>query len=111
MLLSIASLLTSIMSYSLHHVCKKMKAEEDDRFFYRIKMILVFFSQWIARGWAGILGLFLISALLSSKRDQEALRNAAQKTKEAAAEKGKKAAGKAAGGLAQRLDTFAKKME
>merc|ERR1740121_2042688 len=125
MILSIISFFASVTSYCLLRVHDKIDVDEDRRLFSSIKLVLQLFSKWIASGWALVLGLFLVSAFLSSKRDQEALKQAALKAgeaagkakdaasdaKDAAAEKGKKAAGKAAGAAAAKLSDFAKKME
>ena len=71
-------------------------------------------SQWLASLWAAILGLFLFSALLGSKKDQDALKAALVKGTEhskVAATKGKHVAGKAAGIASKKLEEFSKKME
>lgn len=90
-----------------------------------LRLVLKLSSKWLATVWAAILGLFLLSALLGSKKDQEALKAAVVKGADVvgeaadvvaekgkvAAQKGKKAAGKAAGAASKKLEEFSKKME
>lgn len=107
MLLSLVSFASSVLAWSFRRVGWNM------------------LSHWLASMWAAILGLFLVSALLGSKKDQDALKAALVKGTEhskvaadvvaehskIAATKGKHVAGKAAGIASKKLEEFSKKME
>jgi len=94
MILAQLSFATSVTAWAL-----KRGHDSIERDAPVMKMILRSIIKFISVSWSGVLGLFLLSALLSSKRDQEALKAAALKAVEAgekAVEVGGKAAERAA---------------
>mmetsp|Transcript_3180 Transcript_3180/g.3585 ORF Transcript_3180/g.3585 Transcript_3180/m.3585 type:complete len:337 (+) Transcript_3180:132-1142(+) len=94
-ILSLLSLAVSVLSWSFRRAHDAMAAtieeDEDEKGWHHrhpilkmLKLVLHLSSKWMTSVWAAILGLFLLSAFLGSKKDQEALKAAVVKGAETA---------------------------
>jgi len=94
-ILSMISLGVSVLSWSFRRAHDAMAAtieeDEDEEGWHNrhpilkmLKLVLHLSSKWMTSVWAAILGLFLLSAFLGSKKDQEALKAAVVKGAETA---------------------------
>lgn len=94
-ILSMISLAVSVLSWSFRRahdsIVATIEEDEDEEGWHHrhpilqiLKLVLHLSSKWMTSVWAAILGLFLLSAFLGSKKDQEALKAAVVKGAETA---------------------------